>query len=443
MAGTTSIEDLLSSDVDNDALSALIGSLESKVASGPADGSPGQSQESSSNSNHVSDTPVSSASASEKQPMQKSVQDNNTHGHKNSAAGTGKKSNSGVKLGTSSTPSNSHVTKESGGATVVIKDNKINAKSNVNVNNSSNSNSKTNSTPTSCVRIITLPTSSGGQVLATEGSKNTTVTVSNSRTHQQASSGPVKVVTAQGLQSVAVPTTALQPVPTTVVDSGQKMTVREQLAKQQQDIVTKPAIVTTNSNPTTTPHVVLQPAPSKVSVAPVVGTSAGRTPVVGTSVNVASSPIISTLTPTTGMTGGPKVVTVNVSGPNSSLPGTAGMPGQQVIMSTNVVGGTLPTTVKSVSPQVLTQPIRIAGHQMIAPRPGTPSGSGQIQVRLPPGTNLPPNVVLINNKDGSLQAVQVGGTIAQPGSVPGTVTYRHVQVGIFYMSAVLRYIMYI
>ncbi|XP_072013578.1 transcription initiation factor TFIID subunit 4-like [Amphiura filiformis] len=94
----------------------------------------------------------------------------------------------------------------------------------------------------------------------------------------------------------------------------------------------------------------------------------------------------------------------------------------------NVLGGNLPTTVKNVAPgQVLSHSMRIAGHQMIAPRPGAPSG--QIQVRLPPGTNLPPNVVLINNKDGSLQAVQVGGTIAQSGAVPGTVTYRHVQPG--------------
>ncbi|XP_072013579.1 uncharacterized protein [Amphiura filiformis] len=237
MAGTTSIEDILSSEVDENALSALIGSLESKVASQSAGASAGQSQESSSNSNHVSETPITSANASEKQPVQKSVDNNTTHGHhrntrsnsaSSTAAGNGKKSNSGVKQGASNTPSNSHVNKESGGATVVIKDNKINTKSNANVNNTSNSNSKTNSTPTSCVRIITLPTSSGGQILATTGGKNTTLTVGNSRTQQQTSSGPVKSRNGSRVTGVAVPTTTLQPVPTVTPSGGGgvKMTVR-------------------------------------------------------------------------------------------------------------------------------------------------------------------------------------------------------------------------
>ncbi|XP_072018355.1 uncharacterized protein [Amphiura filiformis] len=64
---------------------------------------------------------------------------------------------------------------------------------------------------------------------------------------------------------------------------------------------------------------------------------------------------------------------------------------------------------------------------MIAPRPGAP---GQIQMRVIPTTKLPPDrVVLTNmtNKDGRMQAVQVGGTIAQgQGSVSGTANMANI-----------------
>lgn len=445
MAGTTSIEDILSSEVDENALSALIGSLESKVASQSGGAAAGQPQESSQKANHVADTPVSSG---EKQAVLQKTVDNNTGtgthgppGHRNSTGTGSKNSNSGVKTGAASTPSNSlvnrDVNKESGGATVVIKDNKLNAKSNVvsntNINNSSNSStSKINSTitsssnPSSCVRIITLPTSSGGQVLATDQTgKNATITVTNSRTQPQITTASlsasiggsggqtVRVVTAKGLQSAAG--SAVQVTPSTTIEGGLKMTVREQLAKQQVT-VTKPTIVTTSAA-STTPQVVLQPAPATVTIT---GNPPAIRPALTSTRPVAPAQIIST-------TAGSKLVTVNVSAPNASF---ANMHGQHVITS-NTVAGSFPTTVKnmqvSAAPQMFSQPMRIAGHQMIAPRLGTPGGP--IQVRLPPGTNLPPNVVLINNKDGSLQAVQVGGTIAQPGNIPGTVTYRHVQVG--------------
>ncbi|XP_072019624.1 uncharacterized protein [Amphiura filiformis] len=89
---------------------------------------------------------------------------------------------------------------------------------------------------------------------------------------------------------------------------------------------------------------------------------------------------------------------------------------------------TVPTTSHS---------IRIAGRQMIAPRPGAP---GQIQMRIIPTTKLPPDrVVLTNmtNKDGRrrrrrnrrMQPVQVGGTTIAQGSFPGStctaVTYTN------------------
>ncbi|XP_041455314.1 transcription initiation factor TFIID subunit 4-like [Lytechinus variegatus] len=118
-----------------------------------------------------------------------------------------------------------------------------------------------------------------------------------------------------------------------------------------------------------------------------------------------------------------KVVTINVANPATQ---TGGRPGQYVV---NTVPGS-----KAVSPQIITQTVRMpTGHHVIAPRAQL---GGQVQIRLPPGTTLPPGVVLIN-KGGTVQAVMGNPAAIQAhvAGAPGMTTYRHVQPGIVTSTA--------
>ncbi|XP_072169286.1 transcription initiation factor TFIID subunit 4B-like isoform X1 [Diadema setosum] len=137
--------------------------------------------------------------------------------------------------------------------------------------------------------------------------------------------------------------------------------------------------------------------------------------------SMATVPTVPTTIPTGSVAVGnanQKVVTINVASPG--IP-TTGRSGQYVV---NAVSG----TPKAVSPQVIAaQTVRMpTGQHVIAPRAqmGAP-----VQIRLPPGTSLPPGVVLIN-KGGTVQAVMSNPAAIQAhvAGSPG-ITYRHVQPG--------------
>ncbi|KAJ8042302.1 Transcription initiation factor TFIID subunit 4 [Holothuria leucospilota] len=105
-------------------------------------------------------------------------------------------------------------------------------------------------------------------------------------------------------------------------------------------------------------------------------------------------PNTTSIVTTMAASGNVKMATVNVTSASAiTAPGHISSP-----MVMTPPAGAL-GNVRTIAPQLLSQQIRIAGQQMIAPTRGP-------VVRLPPGTTLPPGFVLIN-KDGNIQAVQI------------------------------------
>ncbi|XP_033626133.1 transcription initiation factor TFIID subunit 4-like [Asterias rubens] len=446
MAGTTSIEDILSSVVDETAVSALIGSLESKLAAGNAASTPGTIDNSSVGSNHVSEPAVSSGDVKPTQPNTtqiNAVRDGpmastatpgpnvvSTAGASNVTNAGGSSTDAMVHATTTASTNSKAGHEQKSGATIIVNKGSNGAVLNMSSSIAASSSSKTNSTssvglntPTTCVRIITLPTSMGGTVLATDTAasvsamhnqtvKNTVL--SNARTVVKTVGGVLKqgdqnvvgqgvlnqtgtamtTVTGSVLSTGSSPSTEINRQSTTQNTSN--LTVREHLTSGAKHIIgtstvpsptTHPLQTSTNVNLTTSqPQIVLRPAPSLQ---------------VQTSTNLnkpnASSSSVVTL------------ATTSISG---------------VRTQSGVISGHT-----HVTPQM--HQVRLASPQVIAPRaPG-----GTVQFRLPQGTSLPPGVMLIN-KDGNIHAVvnssiASGGQIQQlpTGTVPGAVTYRQVQPG--------------
>lgn len=135
----------------------------------------------------------------------------------------------------------------------------------------------------------------------------------------------------------------------------------------------------------------------------------------GNSVSVQQANTTSIVT-TMASSGNSKMVTVNVT--SSSAIAAPGQMNSPIVMNPGVG----PTAVRTLAPQLISQPIRISGPPVIAPR-------GPV-VRLPPGTQLPPGFVLIN-KDGNIQAVQLNTSLpphlASNAGITSNIAIRPVQ----------------
>ncbi|XP_033124736.1 transcription initiation factor TFIID subunit 4B-like [Anneissia japonica] len=365
MAGTTSLEDILSSEVDESAVRSLVGSLESQLASSSTLPTNTVVTDTPGRSNHAIITPNSSSN--NVQPVQPA-----TTAIQNSLSSGAKEVESGAVFTTNKTivsvaPIQVSNTQVSTSGVIVSSDNKTLPKS---------------GPPTTCVRIITLPTTAGGTVLATENSSSATVNLANSaknimrannnRTTQaitqqiinsQAVSGNGKNVPVSSSTTVV----SLESKPTLTLTSGKpppvKLTVREQLNIQQ-------------------------------------GTEASQF------VSNMQPQVVQSIRPRAAVN--PSVVTIGISNTSSTATRAVTPNSPQVVVTNQVQSGG----------QILTQPVRIAtGQQVIAPRPQN------VHIRLSDGTTLPPGVVLI--KDGMV----VGGaaSLAQHVTNSQGTVYRTVQ----------------
>ncbi|XP_071958113.1 transcription initiation factor TFIID subunit 4-like [Antedon mediterranea] len=354
MAGTTSLEleDILSSEVDESAVRSLVGSLESQLASSSTIPSGTVATETAGRNNHANIT--LSTSANNMQPVQPAtttIQNSHSTGAKEVVSGHVFPNKTVVSIA----PIQVSSPQVSTPGVVVSTENKPVQKTTV---------------PTTCVRIITLPTSGGGTVLASENSI-ATVNLSDSAKNIMRPSRTTQAITQQSIN------------PQIVTGNGKNV------------IVSSNVVVTSESKPTIT-------------------LTSGKQPVTLTQLttvqpNTDPSQLVTNTQPQFVQTIRPRGAvdqTVTVGVTNTSTIATRALTPnpQQVVMQP---GG-----------QILTQPVRIApGQQVIAPRPQN------VQIRLPDGTTLPPGVVLI--KDG-----MVVGSTASLGqhvtSSQGTI-YRTVQ----------------
>ncbi|XP_038069700.1 transcription initiation factor TFIID subunit 4-like [Patiria miniata] len=454
MAGTTSIEDILSSVVDETAVSALIGSLESKLAAGNTVPTSSSLDTASVGSNHVSKPGVTSGDGTGNSTHPNASQINAGQDGPSAVAtvpvvvtAASQQPSSGnskaldnlapTASGTTAAVQNSNESKPSTG--VAVRDGNCAA---IALNSASTPSSPgggkltTSSvpTPTTCVRVITLPATMGGTVFTTtpagiagrNSSNNnavkSAVLESNARTvvktvginvQQQGKTADVTqtglaltTVTSSVLSSGSSPSTGISgqkqvntaqaSAQNTVAGHAGSLSIREHLTSTAKQPI-KTAIVAptphqtvSNVNTSTTqPQIVLRPAPTLQVQSPNIIKS-----------NASSSSVVT-------------IAATTVSQVKLPIGVTSGMH--------NVI---------TASPQV--QQVRLASPQVIAPR--TPGGTA-VQFRLPQGTSLPPGVMLIN-KDGNIHAVVnssigPGGQIQHlpSGTVPGAVTYRQVQPG--------------
>ncbi|XP_077982587.1 transcription initiation factor TFIID subunit 4-like [Glandiceps talaboti] len=424
----SSLEEIFTSDIDESAVNALVGSLEAHLASQSTHVQAGQVSANSVDNNHVGNTSISAPTilqAKAAQQAQKTAvgqSSSNSNSLSNSPLNAVDQAKNGTK--NQSVTINSVVVSSGTTTPTAV------------VAPTTKSQAQGSGTPTTCVRIITLPTASGKQVLATQSLANVSLLQNVSKQSQITTSSPIvaartvmsntispgnvitnvstaspsstpptvlRIVTTQGIQSnvsTAVPvSTTSQSMNTKVGAAVGKLTVREQLAQAQQNSVTRPQTSTVIPQ-----QVILKQDPSKTQPSVVVPQSSGA--VVKTTV-----------------TNSPQFVTVNVAGqgtitlPSSALSGN----------TTRVITTTQPQMQHKLAPRVVTTPIRIAAvPQAIAPRPPG--------VTVPQGVNLPPGMVLVKQEGGGVQLIQnaaVAGALQQRAnmtSVPGATTYRFTTV---------------
>ncbi|XP_022107525.1 transcription initiation factor TFIID subunit 4-like [Acanthaster planci] len=432
MAGTTSIEDILSSVVDETAVSALIGSLESKLAAGNTAATSSSLDTAAVGSNHVSKPGATPGDVTENSTHPTASQINAGQDGPGTAAAVptvvvtatlqqpssgGDKAPDNLASIASGTAANAQNSKEQNPSTAPAVQESNNRPGNGIAINSAVANSSSakptpsapSPTPPTCVRVITLP---GGTALTTvsTAANISNISVVKSAVLDSKARTVVKLgsVQQQG-QPVTQSGTALTTVTSSVLSSGSApstgisgqsqansaQTIREHLTTGAKQPIKTAVVAPTPhqtaspvSAATTQPQIVLRPAPSLQVQTPSIKSNA-------------SSGSVVTLATTT------------VSQVKLSSVATSGQP--------NLI---------AASPQV--QHVRLTSPQVIAPR--TPGG-GAVQFRLPQGTSLPPGVMLIN-KDGNIHAVvnsSIGpGSQIQhlpSGTVPGAVTFRQVQPG--------------
>nr|XP_002739729.1 PREDICTED: transcription initiation factor TFIID subunit 4-like [Saccoglossus kowalevskii] len=408
----SSLEDILTSEVDESAVSALVGSLESQLAAQIAGVPQGQVSANSVTNNHVGDVPITSTNIvqSAQSALQKAVVLGNTRNSNSNSL-----SNSPVTIvdQTKNGSNNQSVTINSVVSSGVTTPTAVVAPTTMPQQNAT-------STATTCVRIITLPSTNvtGRHVLTTQhlanSTKATTVTSSSplnvgARTSVSGSSANtttptvVRIVTTQGIQTNVPSSTtpvvsSVQNLNTKVLTTQGitppvKLTVREQLAHHQ------------INKQTNVPQVILKresntPPQQTMSIAQSTGT-------------VVKSTVSNT----------PQYVTVNVPGQGAITIPTSSLSG-----NTRVISTSQPQLQHKVltPPRFVSAPIRIAAApQAIAPRPtGIP---------LSQGLTLPPGMMLVKQEGGNylIQNTAVAGTLqAKPNacSVPGTATYRFTTV---------------
>lgn len=418
MAGAKSIEDIFSSEVDEKEVSALVGSLVTKLAPQNPKAASGPSQDAIVTRNHVNDNSSVRAQTGPGGLTTLKQAEPGVSIHTNAARQTMQDSH----LGNTGTP------------TAGL--NHDNASSNAHKNaNATQGNGQNNHGigSTTIGDIVKRDSQSpANSNMMTKPPTATTVSVS------QQSPAIVAQITGAGL-----PKPNVTPISRAV--SGNVMSqIRTSVGNDQQivKVVSVPSMPSAGQNANSTKHELGATAIVNSNVNSLTGTAKEQLLVRQQTLpsndqsgamkpRIVVQPNISTIqqatsgvatisgVPSGNMTLGnanQKVVTINVANPTTPM---GGRPGQYVV---NTVPGT-----KAMSPQIITQTIRMpSGHHMIAPRAQL---GGQVQIRLPPGTTLPPGVVLIN-KGGTVQAVMGNPAAIQAHVAAGApgMTYRHVQV---------------
>ncbi|XP_070575725.1 transcription initiation factor TFIID subunit 4-like [Ptychodera flava] len=415
----SSLEEIFTSDIDESAVNALVGSLEAHLASQTVGVQPGQVSTNSVGNNHVGSATISTTNVLQSKSAQQ-AQKPGTNGNSNSLSNSPLNAVDQAKNSASTQPVtiNSVVVSSVGATPTAVATPTTKPQAQVST-----------ATPTTCVRIITLPTASGRQVLATQNLANVNLlqnvtksvtmpsttpvigartvvsnvnapgTVMASTTNVNTSSTPtvLRIVTTQGIQtnvSTTVPTTSAHSLNTKISTPG-KLTVREQLAQAQQNSVTKPQ----QSIPQ---HVIIKQEPKVQTQQTIAVPQSTMTAVKSTVSN------------------SPQYVTVNVGGQGTiTLPSTA-LSGS----TTRVITTTHPQMQQKLAPRVVSTPIRIAAvPQAIAPRPAG--------VTVPPGMNLPQGMVLVKQEGGGVQLIPnaaVAGALQPRPNVTSPATYRFTTV---------------
>ena len=421
MAGAKSIEDIFSSEVDEKEVSALVGSLVTKLAPQTPKAASGPSQDAIVTRNHVNENSSVHAQSGPGGLTTLKQAEPGVSIHANAARQTMQDSHLGTTgtakpglnhdNGSSSVHKNDNATQGNGpnnhgmGSTtiadIVKRDSQSPAISNMMTKPPTATTVSVSQQSPAIVAQITgagLPKPNETPIsISASASANV---MSQVRTSVGSDQQIVKVVSVPSMPSAVqnVNSTKNEPganvISTSSVNSSTG-TAKEQLLVRQQTLPSN------DQSGAMKPRIVVQP-----SIATIQQATSGVATISGV--------------PSGNMTLGnanQKVVTINVANPATPA---GGRPGQYVV---NTVPGSSGT--KAVSPQIITQTVRMpSGHHVIAPR--APLG-GQVQIRLPPGTTLPPGVVLIN-KGGTVQAVMGNPAAIVAAGAPGMTTYRHVQV---------------
>ncbi|KAL3859934.1 hypothetical protein ACJMK2_010113 [Sinanodonta woodiana] len=384
MAAANPLEDLLSTPIDESAVSALVGSLETRLAS-PTNKDPSQSlSELSVNSNHINTT-HSQAACTETANI-KSGQFTNSPTVNNLS------SNAKACVG---------------GNQVLSNNSFINSHSSINANAllHTNVNSRTDGkvpNATHAIRIVTHATNSNNQITTSPFNSNYLATVCSSSSSSQQ---PSYVQNASVLQHNFVNSNPSQSLTTTTDSLGQKMMIKHEVGGLVKREVASPAPQQS--------YIIKQEAPNSQFKIEAQNVQFVQNSGVGKPVHSGVASASQTLTQktnvhivhNTGMKGAganPGVITVRTQ-PQMTVVRPQVVTSQIVTLASSTMG--TPVTQGKVQARIAAAPVRIGSSQQpqinIAPRPGTATST----ITLPSGL-VPQGTMLMKNEQGQLVIVQ-------------------------------------
>ncbi|KAK3579938.1 hypothetical protein CHS0354_020831 [Potamilus streckersoni] len=384
MAAANPLEDLLSTPIDESAVSALVGSLETRLAS-PTNKDPPQSlSELSVNSNHI----------------------NTTHSQAPCTETTNIKSGQFTNSSTINNLSLSNAKTCVGGNQVLSNNSFINSHSSVSANallhtnvNSRNDGKVPNATH--AIRIVTHSTNSNNQITTSPFNSNYLATVSSSSSSSQQ---PSYVQNASVLQHNFVNSNPSQSLTTTTDSLGQKM-IKHEVGGLVKRELASPAPQQS--------YIIKQEAPNSQFKIEASNVQFVQTSGVGKPVHSGVVSGSQTLTQktnvhivhNTGMKGAganPGVITVRTQ-PQMTVVRPQVVTSQIVTLASSTLG--TPVTQGKVQTRIAAAPVRIGSSQPpqinIAPRPGTATST----ITIPSGL-VPQGTMLMKNEQGQLVIVQ-------------------------------------